>query len=227
MRAAISVFALFFLSAQAVAVSLGDLSNKEASGGLKEALTQGASAAVAKLGKTDGFLGNPQVKIPLPDGLRQAEGLMRTMGMGKQADELVTAMNRAAESAVAEAKPILVDAVKKMTVQDAKQILTGGDNSVTEYFRRTTSEQLTAKFKPVVTKATSKVKLAEKYDQFAGKGAQFGLVKEQDAKLENYVTRKALDGLFAMIGDEEKAIRQNPVAATGSLAKKVFGALGH
>jgi hypothetical protein len=152
---------------------------------------------------------------------------MRTMGMGKQADELVTAMNRAAESAVAEAKPILVDAVKKMTVQDAKQILTGGDNSVTEYFRRTTSEQLTAKFKPVVTKATSKVKLAEKYDQFAGKGAQFGLVKEQDAKLENYVTRKALDGLFAMIGEEEKAIRQNPVGATGSLAKKVFGALGH
>ncbi|MCK7492919.1 MAG: DUF4197 domain-containing protein [Comamonadaceae bacterium] len=136
---------------------------------------------MAKLGKTDGFLGNPQVKIPLPDGLRQAEGLMRTMGMGKQADELVTAMNRAAESAVAEAKPILVDAVKKMTVQDAKQILTGGDNSVTEYFRRTTSEQLTGKFKPVVTKATSKVKLAEKYDQYAGKGAQFGLVKEQDA----------------------------------------------
>jgi len=226
MRAALSVFALFFLSAQALAVSLDDLSNKEASGGLKEALAQGASAAVAKLGKTDGFLGNPQVKIPLPDGLRQAEGLMRTMGMGKQADELVTAMNRAAESAVAEAKPILVDAVKKMTVQDAKQILTGGDNSVTEYFRRTTSEQLTGKFKPIVTKATSKVKLAEKYDQFAGKGAQFGLVKEQDAKLENYVTRKALDGLFAMIGEEEKAIRQNPVGATGSLAKKVFGALG-
>jgi len=164
MRAALSVFALFFLSAQALAVSLDDLSNKEASGGLKEALTQGASAAVAKLGKTDGFLGNPQVKIPLPDGLRQAEGLMRTMGMGKQADELVTAMNRAAESAVAEAKPILVDAVKKMTVQDAKQILTGGDNSVTEYFRRTTSEQLTGKFKHIVTKATSKVKLAEKYD---------------------------------------------------------------
>lgn len=226
MRALIGIFCGLFVAAQANALSLDDISNKDASGGLKQALTQGASAAVARLGKADGFLGDAKVKIPLPDGLRQAEGLMRTMGMGQQADELVTAMNRAAEAAVAQAKPILVDAVKKMSVQDAKQILTGGDDAVTQYFRNTTSEQLSQKFKPVVTRATAKVKLAEKYDRLAGQGAKFGLVKEQDAKLENYVTRKALDGLFLMIAEEEKAIRQNPVGAAGSLAKKVFGALG-
>jgi hypothetical protein len=220
-----ALWALTF-ALHAHALSLDDLSNKDAAGGLKQALNQGAAAAVARLGKTDGFLGDPKVKIPLPEGLRQAEKLMRTMGMGQQADELVTAMNRAAESAVAEAKPILVDAVKKMSVQDAKQILTGGDDSVIQYFRRTTSEQLTQKFKPVVTRATAKVQLAQKYDQFAGQGAKLGLVKEQDAKVENYVTRKALDGLFLMIAEEEKAIRQNPVGAAGSLAKKVFGALG-
>ena len=225
MRTMLGVLVSMFLAGQAFALSLDDLSNKQASGGLKEALTQGASAAVAKLGKTDGFLGNPKVKIPLPAGLRQAEGLMRTMGMGKQADELVTAMNRAAESATADAKPILIDAVKKMTVQDAKQILTGGDDSVTQYFRRTTSDQLSRKFKPIVIKATSKVNLAEKYDRVAGQGARLGLVKEEDAKLENYVTQKAMDGLFLMIAEEEKAIRQNPMGAAGSLAQKVFGAL--
>ena len=226
MRKLVTVLWALTFAVQAYALSLDDISNKDATGGLKEALTQGASAAVARLGKTDGFLGDPKVKIQLPDGLRQAESLMRTMGMGKQADELVTAMNRAAESAVAEAKPILVDAVKKMSVQDAKQILTGGDDSVTQYFRRTTSEQLTQKFKPVVTRATEKVQLAQKYDQYAGQGAKLGLVKEQDAKVENYVTRKALDGLFLMIAEEERAIRQNPVGAAGGLAKKVFGALG-
>jgi hypothetical protein len=228
-----AVFALSSLviglgfTAQALALSLDDITNTDATGGLRQALTQGASAAVANLGKTDGFLRNPKVKIPLPEGLRQAESVMRTMGMSKQADELVTAMNRAAEAAVAESKPILVDAVKKMSVQDAKQILTGGDDSVTQYFRRATSEPLTQKFKPIVNKATAKVKLAEKYDRYAGKAAQLGLVKGEDAKVENYVTRKALDGLFAMIGEEERAIRKDPLGATGALAKKVFGALGN
>jgi hypothetical protein len=228
-----AVFALSSLlvglgfAAQALALSLEDISSTDATGGLRQALTQGASAAVANLGKTDGFLGNPKVKIPLPEGLRQAESVMRKMGMGKQADELVTAMNRAAEAAVAESKPILVDAVKKMSVQDAKQILTGGDDSVTQYFRRATSEPLTQKFKPIVSKATKKVKLADKYDRYAGQAAQLGLVKSEDAKVENYVTRKALDGLFAMIAEEERAIRKDPLGATGALAKKVFGALGN
>ncbi len=169
MRAAISVFALFFLSAQAVAVSLGDLTNKEASGGLKEALTQGASAAVAKLGKTDGFLGNPQVKIPLPDGLRQAEGLMRTMGMGKQADELVTAMNRAAESAVAEAKPILArfgeedDGAGRQTDPHRRRRLGH------EYFRRTTSEQLSAALQAHRDQGHQQGEAGREVRQFAGR----------------------------------------------------------
>jgi hypothetical protein len=209
----------------AQALSLADISNKDASGGLKEALTQGAGKAVANLGKQDGFLGNPKVKIPLPENLQKVEGAMRKLGMGKYADELVTAMNRAAETAVPQAKPLLVNSVKQMSVQDAKGILTGGDDAATQYFKRTTAAPLGEKFKPIVTKAIAKVKLAEKYDQFAAKAARFGLIKEEDTHLDNYVTQKALDGLYLMIADEEKAIRQDPVGAAGKLAKMVFGAL--
>ena len=147
------------------------------------------------------------------------------MGMKRQADELELAMNRAAEMAVAEAKPLLVDAVKKMSVQDAKGILTGGDTAATEYFRRTTSEPLGKRFLPIVKKATEKVGLAEKYNAIAGKGAQFGLVDSSQASVEQYVTRKSLDGLFTMIGDEEKALRRDPVGAASGIVRKVFGAL--
>jgi hypothetical protein len=223
-RTLLALAALLCASA-AHAISLEDLSNKDAGGGLKEALTQGAGKAVAALGRTDGFLGNPKVKIPLPEGLQQVEGMMRTFGMGKQADELVTTMNRAAEAAVPEAKTLLVNSVKQMSVQDAKGILTGGDDAATQYFKRTTSGPLTEKFRPIVKKAMQKVKLAEKYDQFAGKAAQFGLIKAEDAQLDNYVTQKALDGLYLMIAEEEKAIRKDPVSAASSLARKVFGAI--
>jgi hypothetical protein len=213
------------VAGSAQALSLDDLSNKDASGGLKEALTQGATKAVGMLGKTDGFLGNPKVKIPLPESLQKAEGLMRSFGMGKYADELETSMNRAAEAAVPEAKALLVNSIKQMSVQDAKAILTGGDDAATQYFKRTTSAPLGEKFKPIVKKAMAKVKLADKYEKFAGKAAKYGLVKEEDTHLENYVTQKALDGLYLMIAEEEKSIRQDPVGAAGSLAKKVFGAL--
>ncbi len=216
---------ILLLAASAHAASLADLSNKDATGGLKEALTQGATKAVGQLGRTDGFLGNPKVKIPLPDSLRQVEGLMRGIGAGRYADELVTAMNRAAEAAVPEAKTLLVNSIKQMSVQDAKSILTGGDDAGTQYFKRTTSAPLEAKFKPMVKKAIERVKLAEKYEQFAGRAAKFGLVKQEDTHLENYVTAKALDGLYLMIAEEEKAIRKDPVGAAGSLAKKVFGLL--
>lgn len=213
------------LTSASHAISLDDLSSKDAGKGLKEALTQGAGKAVDVLGKPDGFLGNPQVKIPLPGSLQKAEGMMRTFGMGKQADELVTAMNRAAETAVPQAKTLLVNSVKQMSVSDAKGILAGGDDAATQYFRRTTSGPLAVKFKPIVKTAIAKVGLAQKYDQFAGKAAKFGLVKEEDAQLENYVTQKTLDGLYLMIAEEEKAIRKNPAAAAGKLAQKVFGAL--
>lgn len=218
-------FLAFFLTTGAHALSLDDLSNKDASGGLKEALTQGATKAVGLLGKPDGFLGNPKVKIPLPESLQKAEGLMRNFGMGKYADELQTTMNRAAEAAVPEAKTLLVNSIKQMSVQDAKAILTGGDDAATQYFKRTTSAPLGEKFKPIVKKAMAKVKLADKYEQFAGKAAKYGLIKAEDANLENYVTAKALDGLYLMIAEEEKAIRTDPVGAAGGLAKKVFGLL--
>ncbi len=218
------IFAFWF-AASAQAFSLADISGQEAGGGLKEALTQGAGKAVNLLGRSDGFLGNPKVKIPLPGGMQKVEGLMRGLGMGKQADELITAMNRAAEAAVPEAKRLLVDAVKQMSVEDAKGILTGGNDAGTQYFRRKTAEPLGQKFLPIVQKAIAKVKLEDTYEKFASKGAKFGLVKEKDTHLDNYVTEKALDGLYLMIAEEEKAIRENPVGAAGNLAKKVFGAL--
>ena len=225
MRSVFSFLAGMLLAVSAHALSLADITGKDASGGLKEALTQGAGKAVETLGKQDGFLGNPKVKIPLPESVQKVEGVLRGFGMGKQADELVNAMNRAAEAAVPQAKTLLVNSIKQMSVEDAKGILSGGEDSATQYFRRTTSGPLTEKFKPVVKMAMAKVKLAEKYDQLAGKAAKFGLVREQDAHLETYVTQKALDGLFLMIAEEEKAIRQDPAGAAGKLAKKVFGAL--
>lgn len=221
---AIALSALVFIPAQAA--GLADISNKDANAGLKEALTKGARAAVAQLGKQDGFLKNERVRIPLPDSLHKVEGLMRGLGMGKYADELVTTMNRAAETAVVEAKPLLVNAVKNMSVQDAKAILGGGQDAATQYFKRTTAAPLTEKFLPIVAKATQKVKLADKYNEFAGKGAKFGLVDAQDADLNRYVTHKALDGLYLMIAEEEKKIRQDPVGAASSIIRKVFGAIG-
>ncbi len=213
---------------QPVAASSADLSrfsNKDQVGGLKEALTQGAETSVASLAKENSFLGNDKVRIPLPENLQKVDGLLRQFGMGSYSDELITSMNRAAEAAVPEAKNLLVGAVKKMTVADVKGILTGGDDAATQYFRKNTEEALTGKFKPIVSKSMEKVNLAEKYDQFAGKGAKFGLVDQRDAKLDDYITRKAMDGLFTMMAEQEKAIRANPLQATGTLAQKVFSAL--
>ena len=204
---------------------LESITNQDATTGLREALVKGSQVAVEALGKQDGFFGNGKVKIPLPESAQKVEKVMRQFGMGKQADELILTLNRAAEAAVPEAKALLVDSVKKMSVQDAKAILTGGQDSATQYFKRTTSDQLRAKFLPIVKKATAKVQLAQKYDEYAEKGVKFGLLKKEDANLDNYVTQKALDGLFVMVAEEEARIRQNPAEAATSILKKVFGAL--
>jgi len=201
------------------------ISNQDAVSGLRAALEKGSQAAVAGLGRADGFLGNPKVKIPLPESLARAEALMRRVGMGKYADELVVSMNRAAEAAVPEAKQLLVDSVRKMSVQDAKGILTGGETSATDYFRRTTRDQLHARFLPIVKRSTAKVGVAQRYNEYAEKGASLGLVRKEDASLDEYVTQKALDGLYLMIAEEEKKIRQDPVGTGSALLKKVFGAL--
>ena len=210
---------------QARALSLGDLTNAEASQGLKTALEKGALAAVSLLGKTDGFLGNDKVRIPLPGFLDDAAKLLKSLGQGKRVDELLTSMNRAAESAVPLAKDLLVGAVKSMNVSDAKKILTGGDTSVTGFFADKTRAPLAVKFLPVVTKATEKVDLAAKYNRVAGKAQGLGLVKKEDANIQQYVTGKSLDGLYFMIGEEEKKIRQDPVGTGSAVLKKVFGAL--
>ena len=204
-----------------------DPSNKETASGLKEALTRGADVAVAQLGKPDGFMGDKRVKIPLPESARAAEKMMRTLGMKKQADELIETMNRAAEMAVVEAKPILSNAVKNMSFDDARGILMGGDDAATQYFKRTTSDAIGAKFLPIVKQATAKVDLAKQYNQYAGKASKLGLLDEKDADLDNYVTQKAMDGLFLMIAEQEKAIRKDPIATGSSLLKKVFGSLGN
>ncbi|MEO8443895.1 MAG: DUF4197 domain-containing protein [Gammaproteobacteria bacterium] len=222
-----TLFALTGLiaAASAAAADLAGLSTADSVGGLRDALIQGSAKAVSQLGAADGFLGNPQVRIPLPDSLRKIERGLKFMGMGDEADQLVTSMNRAAEMAVKEASPVLVDAVKKMSVRDAKGVLTGGDTAATEYFRRTTSDRLTTKFLPIVRQMTAKVQLAEQYNSLAGRGERLGLVKSEDADIDSYVTRKTLDGLFVVIGEQERAMRQDPVGAATGLARKVFGAL--
>jgi Protein of unknown function (DUF4197) len=222
----IAIALVLALVRPASALTIADLSNQDAVQGLKEALVLGADKAVAQLGATNGFLGDAKVKIPLPDSLRKAERVMRMVGMGAQADELVTSMNRAAEMAVTEAKPLLVDAVKRMSVQDAKGILTGGDDAATQYFRRTTSAALTQKFLPIVKQMTARVNLAQLYNQYAGQAAAFGVIPSKDANIDDYVTRKALDGLFLVIAEQERAIRKDPVGSASNIVQKVFGAIG-
>ena len=225
MRLIMMALSFILFVTHANALSLGDLSNTEASGGLKEALIQGAGKAVSQLSAVDGFFGNKEVKIPLPDTMKKAEKAMRMFGMGKQADELVLKMNRAAEAAVPEAKALLVDSVKKMSVTDAKTILTGGDDAATQYFKKTTSGPMAEKFLPIVKKATENVQLAQQYNKFAEMGNKFGVVKKDQVNLEQYVTQKTLDGVYLMMAKEEAAIRKDPVGQTSSLLKKVFGAI--
>jgi hypothetical protein len=221
----VGLIAALVIGGGAHAATLAELSNADAAGGLKQALNEGSIAAVAKLGVENGFFGNPKVKIPLPPSIQRVEGALRAIGMRRQADELVLTMNRAAEAAVPEAKQLLVEAVKKMSVQDAKGILTGGDTAATEYFKRTTEGQLVKRFLPIVKKATDRVGLAQQYNSLAGQGAALGLIKEDQATIEGYVTKKALDGLYYMIAEQEKAFRQNPLGASSDIVKKVFGAI--
>jgi cell division septum initiation protein DivIVA len=192
------------ICANALALSLSDLSQQDATGGLKDALTQGAQLA-GKLGKV--------------------AKKMKQFGMGDQVDQLETSMNKAAEAAVTQAQPILVDAVKKMTVEDAKGILSGGQDSATQYLSKTSREQIRTKFLPIVKQATDQVGLAQQYNAFAGQAATLGVLDAKNANIESYVTEQALNGLFEMIGKQEETIRKNPAAAATSLAKKVFGTL--
>jgi hypothetical protein len=211
--------------AMPVRADLGALSNLDAVAGLKAALDKGASAAVSELGRTDGFLGNPAVKIPLPEAFDTIENRMRNFAMGRFADELIVTINRAAEAAVPGAKSIFAEAIRKMRVQDAKSILAGGQTAATEYFKRSTAKQLRTRFLPVVKQASAKVKLAEQYSEFVQKASRFGVIKKEYASLDAYVTQKTLDGLFYMVAEEEKKIRRDPAKAGSDTIGKVFGLL--
>jgi hypothetical protein len=216
---------IIFLSAAGLpcAAEAGLFSETDAAAGVRTALERGAASAVSLLGRSDGFLGNPKVRIELPGFLKDAAKLLKATGQGKRVDELVTAMNRAAEAAVPEANALLLGAVKAMSVEDATKIVKGGETSVTKFFTAKTREPLGGKFMPIVEKATEKVSLAKKYDAMAGKAASLGLMNKDEANLNGYVTGKALDGLYFMIGEEEKKIRKDPIGTGSAILKKVFG----
>jgi len=216
---------LSLASPRLAAQSLDQLSGRDATAGLKAALDKGAAAAVASLGRTNGFWANPKVKIPLPEHLQRARTALKFMGKGDEVDALELAVNRAAEQAVPQAKTLLTNAVKSISVDDAKQILRGGDDSVTQFFKAKTAADLADRFLPIVRKVTDRSGLAQQYNTLAGQGVALGLIKPEQATVERYVTGKALDGLYTMIADEEKKIRANPMAAGSDIIRRVFGAL--
>jgi Protein of unknown function (DUF4197) len=224
-RTTLALAACLLAGAAFAASGLSALTSAESTDGLKSALSQAVTVAVGNLGKVDGFMGNPEVKIPLPGKLAKAGKTLRKLGMTKQTDALALAMNRAAEAAVPEAKVLFADSIKQMSVTDALGILRGPENAATMYFQKSMSEKLTERFLPIVSKATADVQLAQRYNELAGKASALGVVDHRDANLDNYVTRKALDGLFLMMAKEEAAIRKNPLGQASSLLRKVFGAI--
>jgi hypothetical protein len=213
------------LPERAAAQSLAELGGAEATAALREVLAQAAASAVETLGRTDGFLGDPRVRIPLPDAVRRVERLLRATGAGPRLDELVVAMNRAAEAAVPEARGMLADAVKSMGIDDAKAILSGGDDAATRYFRERTADGLEAKLQPLVRRETERVNLVQRYDRLAADAVRLRLARQEDVALERHVTRRALDGLYLTIADAERAIRRDPAAAVGRAARRVLAAV--
>ena len=203
------------------------VSDNEISGGLKEALSKGVGSAIKTLGKEDGFFKNVRVKIPRPSKLQRIEKVVRIAGQGKAVDDFVLSMNRAAEKAVPVAVDVFVESIKRMSFDDARQILfSKQQDSATQFFRRTSEETLREKFRPLVEEFTAKTGVTQRYKAMIGKAGFAAQFLGKDATdLDGYVTQKALDGLFLLIADEEKSIRKNPLGRTTSLLKKVFGIL--
>jgi hypothetical protein len=199
------------------------LSDADIGAGLREALAKGTRTAVNQLGRTDGFWADPRVRIPLPGPAAQAEGVLRQAGMGQSLEQLHVAFNRAAEQAVPVAADVFAEAVRKLTLEDVRGILNGPQDAATQYFRRTTSDTLAARFKPIVAGVTARVGLARQYDSLMASAGPLVSMFGAPPDLDSYVTGKALDGLFLRVADEEKAIRNNPAARTTDLLRKVFG----
>jgi hypothetical protein len=191
--------------------------------GIKEALAVGTERAVASLGRENGYFGNAAVKILMPSSLQKVAEIARMAGYQKQVDEFVLSMNRAAEAAAPLAAGIFADAIRGMTLDDVRGILGGGDTAATEFFRRKTHDKLYTAFKPVVSKQVDQVGTTRAYKAMIGRYEAVPMVGKQSLDLDHYVTEKSLDGLFYMVGQEEKKIRTNPAARTTDLLKKVFG----
>ncbi|MAB24970.1 MULTISPECIES: DUF4197 domain-containing protein [Pseudomonas] len=224
----LSLFAILFtslISTSVSALSLSDLSQQDAGAGLKDALIQGADMAVKELSAPGGFSDNPDVRIELPGNLGKASRTLKMMGMGGQISQLEDKMNQAAEAAVPQAQSLLVEAIRNMSVQDAKAILTGPNDSATNYLESSSRDQIRALFLPVVKNATDQVGLAQQYNTFASQAANFGVVDSKDASVEGYVTERTLDGLFEIMAAQEADIRSNPAQAATNIAKRVFGSL--
>ncbi len=223
-----SALALALLTSRgpAFALSLRDLTQTDASSGVRAALERGADVAVQLLGRQDGFWNNDRVRIPLPEWVAKAERALKLVGRGKDVDDLKLGINRAAEQAVPQARKLLSDSVRSMSIQDAKTILTGGDDSVTRFFRDKTAAPLQAKFLPIVTGVTERIGLARQYNELAGRIEKSGMVqlKPEQRRVEQHVTVKALDGLYFMIAEEERKIRRDPVGTGSDILRRVFGA---
>ena len=198
------------------------LSTAQVAEGLKEALVNGTSKGTATASQLDGYFKNPKLKIPFPPDVQKVENKLRQLGLNKQVDQFVMTLNRGAEEAAKEAKPIFVAAIKNMTIQDAWGILKGGDNAATDYLKRATSAELRGKFKPVIKRALDKTNATKYYSDVINTYNKIPFIEQVNPNLDDYATQKAIDGLFVLIAQEESNIRANPLARTTDLLKKVF-----
>jgi hypothetical protein len=192
-------------------------------GGLKEALTVGTGNAVSIVSLKDGYFSNQAIKIPMPEKIQKVADVLGKVGYQKQVDEFILSMNRAAEQAAPQAKSIFVSSIKEMTIEDAKKILNGGDTAATEFFKGKTSAKLSEAFKPIISSKMDEVGATRSYKEMMGKYTSLPFMKAESLDLDQYVTNKSLDGLFFMVGQEEKKIRTNPAARVTDLLKTVFG----
>jgi hypothetical protein len=199
------------------------LTEKDAADGIKEALVNGTGESVKLVSVLNGYWGNPEIKIPFPSEAQEMESKLRSIGMSKKVDEFNESMNRAAEKAASEAKPIFISAIKGMTVKDAINIVKGSDNAATMYLKNTTSPELNEKFQPVIKTSLESVNATKYWSDLINIYNKIPLVKKMNPNLTDYVTRRAIDGLFIMIAKEEVKIRKDPMARTTELLKKVFG----
>jgi hypothetical protein len=203
--------------------SSGSMTNELAANGLKQALSAGTDLAANNLGQIDGFLANAAVKILFPPEARKIESTLRSLGMGSVCDQVITSVNRAAEAAVVEAKPIFVEAIKQMTITDAINILTGDKDAATQYLQRTSGQVLIAKFEPIIQSNLQKANATKYWSDAIKAYNAVPFVQKMNPNLSQYVTQKATDGIFLMVAIEEGKIRENPAQRVGSVLQDVFG----